>query len=203
MRELFTRHVGQEVAEAALASEPQLGGAVCDVSVLFVDLVGSTRLAATQPPERVVARLNRFFAVVVEVVEAQGGWINKFEGDAALCVFGAPEPLEGHAGHALSAARELHRRLAAAGIDAGVGVSSGPAVAGWIGTERRFEYTVIGDAVNEAARLCDAAKRDPRKLLASGAIVARADPDETPRWALGELLHLRGRTEPTRVAAPA
>ncbi len=89
-----------------------------------------------------------------------------------------------------------------AGVDAGVGVSSGRVVAGWVGTERRFEYTVIGDAVNEAARLCDAAKRDRRRLLASDAIVARVTGDEGPRWTLGEHLQLRGRARPTRVAAP-
>ncbi len=98
LRDLFGRHVGEDVAEHALAAPPALGGTECDVSVLFVDLVGSTEMAAALPPHQVVARLNRFFAVVVEVVEAHGGWINKFEGDAALCVFGAPAALDDHAG---------------------------------------------------------------------------------------------------------
>ena len=84
------------------------------MAVLFVDLVGSTQLAAENPPQEVVARLNEFFGVVVEVVEDHGGWINKFEGDAALAVFGAPLPLDDAAGCALKAARELAERLARA-----------------------------------------------------------------------------------------
>jgi adenylate cyclase len=95
IRDLFGRQVGQEVARQALALEdPQLGGEVCDVAVLFVDVIGSTGLAATMPPQEVVDLLNAFFAEVVETVERQGGWINKFEGDAALAIFGAPTPLD-------------------------------------------------------------------------------------------------------------
>ena len=110
-----------------------------------------------------MALLNAFFGVVVEVVEAHGGWINKFEGDAALCVFGAPaRPPTTPAGGALAAARELRRRLrATCPSRVGIGVSAGRAVAGNVGAEQRFEYTVIGDPVNEAARLTEFSKRLP------------------------------------------
>jgi class 3 adenylate cyclase len=173
--------------------------------VLFVDIVGSTAMAQHAPPERVVARLNRFFAVVVDVVGHHGGWVNKFEGDAALCIFGAPAPQEDSAGCALSAARELAERLRTdlPGVQAGIGVSAGPAVAGWVGAEQRFEYTVIGDPVNEAARLCELAKRGDHKLLASSAVVSRANGDEAGRWRLGESVVLRGRNAGTQVAVPA
>ena len=80
---------------------------------LFVDLVGSTTLAARRPPTEVVALLNEFFRIVVEAAERHGGWVNKFEGDAALCVFGAPGDLDDPAGAALAAAREIRDRVAA------------------------------------------------------------------------------------------
>ena len=129
----------------------------CEVAVLFVDVMGSTEFASERPPTEVVERLNEFFGVVVDVVEEHGGWVNKFEGDAALAVFGAPVPSDDAAGAALAAARELAGRLPdeVAELDAGIGVSAGKAVAGNVGAESRFEYTVIGDPVNEAARLSD------------------------------------------------
>ena len=161
IHDLFGRHVGRDVAKAAAAAdEVRLGGEVRQVAVLFVDLVGSTSLASERPPEEVVGLLNRFFAVVVEVVEEHGGWINKFEGDAALAVFGAPVDSDDPAGSALAAGRALAARLAAELPEAtvGIGISAGPAVAGNVGDVRRYEYTVIGDPVNEAARLTELVK---------------------------------------------
>ena len=160
IQDLFGRHVGEEVARAALEQGIELGGEVRDVAVLFTDVVGSTQLAAERPPEEVVELLNRFFAVVVEVVRKHGGWVNKFEGDAALAIFGAPTTLDDAAAAALAAARELAERLPKEvdGLEAAIGVSAGEAVAGNIGEESRFEYTVIGDPVNEAARLTELAK---------------------------------------------
>jgi adenylate cyclase len=205
LRDLFGRHVGEDVARAALDGEAGLGGQVREVAVLFVDMVGSTALAAERPPGEVVALLNRFFAVVVEEVAAEGGWINKFEGDAALCVFGAPVDHDDAAGASLRAARAIHDRLRRdlPEADAGIGVSAGPAVAGNVGAEARFEYTVIGDPVNEAARLCERAKIEPARVLASEAVLRRAGDAEAARWALGDPVLLRGRPEATRVAEPA
>jgi adenylate cyclase len=205
MQDLWSRQVGEDVAAAAMADDPRLGGEVREVAVLFIDLVGSTAYSTTASPEHVVGRLNRFFAVVVDVMEKHGGWVNKFEGDAALCVFGAPADVEDASACALRAARSLHSRLAIElpGVQAGIGLSAGPVVAGWVGAERRFEYTVIGDAVNEAARLCELAKRRPELVLASCAILERAGREESARWRLGEETVLRGRVEPTRLAVPA
>jgi adenylate cyclase len=207
LQDLFGRHVGKDVAEAAIDADVdvELGGEVRDVGVLFVDLVGSTALAARRPPIEVVALLNRFFAEVVRAAEEHRGWVNKFEGDAALCVFGAPMASEDPAGDALAAARALRRRLdrESPEIEAGIGVSAGPAVAGNIGAEQRFEYTVIGDPVNEAARLCELAKQRAEHLLASETAVRRARKDEAERWSLGEAEILRGRDAPTRLATVA
>jgi adenylate cyclase len=204
MRDLFGRQVGPDVARAALEQGAELGGRRAEIAALFIDIIGSTAIAEREAPERVVALLNDFFAAVVDVVDAHGGLVNKFEGDAALCVFGAPVAQDDHAGRALAAARELHRRVEAldGGLEAAIGVASGPVVAGWIGAETRFEYTIVGDAVNEAARLCDAAKEHPGRLLASAEALDRAGRSEAARWRTDGKVQLRGRSAPTRLAVP-
>lgn len=202
IRDIFGRQVGHEAARQALAVEdPQLGGELCDVAVLFVDVIGSTKLAANRDPREVVTLLNDFFAEVVEAVDAQGGWVNKFEGDAALALFGAPTPLPNRAAAALTAARDLDARLRqrVPGLSAAIGIASGTVVAGHVGAESRFEYTVIGDPVNEAARLTELAKDLPCRVLASEATVAAAGA-EGRHWRLGDSVTVRGRTQPTRLA---
>jgi adenylate cyclase len=202
LRDLFGRHVGDEVARAALDGGVELGGEVRDVGVLFVDLVGSTAMADSRPPQEVVQLLNEFFDVVVEVVTRHDGLINQLQGDAALVVFGAPVRHPDPAGAALAAARDLVDLLAERlpGVAVGVGVSYGPAVAGNIGAESRYAYTVIGDAVNEAARLTDLAKGTPTSIAASGAAVDHAL--EADGWAPLDEVVLRGRSQPTVVMAP-
>jgi adenylate cyclase len=204
MRDLFGRQVGEDVARQALERGVELGGEELDVGVLFVDLVGSTRLAADRPPHEVVAVLNEFFGLVVSTVTELGGSVNKFEGDAALCVFGAPLPRDDPAGDALAAARALCRALrdGLPRADFGIGVSAGETVAGNIGAAERFEYTVIGDPVNEAARLTELAKEDEGRVLASGAALERARAPERSRWRVGECVTLRGRPGKTRLARP-
>jgi adenylate cyclase len=137
-------------------------------------------------------------------VSEHGGLVNKFEGDAALCIFGAPLELDDPAGAALAAARTMATRLRAdvPDLDAGIGVSHGLVVAGNIGSTERLEYTVIGDPVNEAARLTEQAKERPERVVASQRIVDRADSDEGSRWRLLEPLLLRGRVEETVLAVP-
>lgn len=204
LRDLFGRHVGQDVATAALLSTPRLGGEEREVAVFFIDLIGSTALAASQPPAEVVAVLNRFFSVVVEEVERHQGFINKFEGDGALAVFGAPGQVHDPAGKALTAARRIRDRLLAElpECEAAIGVAAGRAVAGNVGHERRFEYTVIGDPVNEAARLAELAKTLPGQLVASMSAVQLADTDEGQHWRGGERILLRGRDRETDLALP-
>lgn len=204
LRELFVRHVGSQVARAAELQEPRLGGDTTRVAVLFVDLVGSTTLAATRPASEVVELLNDFFEIVVDNVEARGGFIDQFQGDAALAVFGAPAPLANPATAALTAARRLGDALAELLPDhrTGIGVSFGEVVAGYVGSATRFEYTVIGDAVNEAARLCELAKEHPTRVLASGAARDAATDAEAGLWRAGESVGLRGRPEPTVLTWP-
>ena len=208
LRDLFGRHVGHDVAQraeqrAAAGDQIEMGGVNREVAVLFVDLVGSTRLATTLEPDELLATLNEFFAVVVNVVEQNRGLVNKFEGDAALAIFGAPVDDVDCASHALATARELNRLLNSPGapIRAGIGVSAGKAVAGNVGHPGRYEYTVIGDPVNEAARLTEVAKLS-HGVAASATALARADQTESRRWRVADSQVLRGRATPTDIAVP-
>jgi adenylate cyclase len=201
LADLFGRHVGSEVARQALDEGVHLGGERRGASALFVDLRDSTALAASAPPEEVVRLLNRFFAEVVDAVTEEGGWVNKFEGDGAMCIFGTPASQPDHAARALRAARRLQASLSSIGVRAAIGVSSGDVVAGNVGSEERYEYTVIGDPVNEASRLTTAAKEHEGHVLASGAAVD-ASGDEATRWSFECKLPLRGRPSPTRAYVP-
>lgn len=204
LRDLYSRQVGEEVARESLERGSSLGGEATRVAVLFVDVVGSTNLAATRSAEEVVDLLNRFFGVVVDEVHAHDGWINKFQGDATLAVFGAPAAVDDPAGRALAAARGIARRLPieVPQLAAGVGVSYGSVVAGNVGDERRYEFTVIGDPVNEAARLTELSKTYEPMVLASAAAIEAANPTERRRWEVDGEVTLRGRTTATRLATP-
>lgn len=203
VRELFGMHVGDAVAARALANEPTLGGEIRPVGVLFIDVVGSTALAQRLSPEEVVDLLNGFFDRVVQVAADHDGFVNKFQGDAALVIFGAPIPHPDAAGAAMRAARDLARLVPFGGrLDVGIGVTYGPCLAGNVGAAKRFEYTVIGDPVNEAARLSDAAKTTDARALASSEALDAAHADESVQWTGDAELVLRGRSEPTRTATP-
>lgn len=194
VKDLFGRHVGPAVAAEAIRGGVTLSGESREVVALFVDITGSTKLTRITEPAEFVAMLNRFFEVVVDEVEGHGGLLNKFEGDAALCIFGAPALLDDAATAALRTARAIRDRVAGMGeLDVGIGVASGAVIAGQIGAASRLEYTIIGDAVNEAARLTDLAKRVAGRILASEATVETATQDERGQWVKGRTLRLRGR----------
>jgi adenylate cyclase len=203
LRDLFGRHVGADVARYALQKDTALSGDVRDVAVLFVDLVGATTIAAFRPPQEVAEILNDFFRIVVAAVDDRRGLINKFEGDAVLAVFGAPLDIEEPASAALETARVLGQRLRALPlVDFGIGVSAGAVFAGNIGAENRYEYTVVGDTVNEAARLADLAKESDHRTVASGAALARAVTTERRQWVVRGSIALRGRTGLTELWEP-
>jgi adenylate cyclase len=205
LRDLFGRQVGHDVARQALRNGTKLGGEEREVGVLFIDVVGSTSMALAMPPAEVVRLLNLVFRVVVESAEQHGGLVNKFQGDAALCVFGAPVTSDDPAGDALRAARAMADRLPAEvpQIDFGIGVSAGLTVAGNVGSEQRFEYTVIGDPVNEAARLAALAKQRDGCVLSSEAALRRVRGLEGSEWTLDEFTILPGRSERTGIAVPS
>jgi adenylate cyclase len=201
LRDLFGRQVGEDVAEQALERGVRLGGEQVHVAVLFVDVIDSTALAATRSPAEVVAALNAFFGIVVDVVGRTGGFVNKFEGDAALCIFGAPVRRADADSCALLAARLLCDLLSDVhGLKAAIGVSAGDVVAGNIGTKERFEYTVIGDPVNEAARLTELAKSRPERLLVSASMLESVEATERAHWRTDGSVVLRGRRAPTALA---
>ncbi len=203
IRALFSKHVGDRVAELAISGIDEMTGSNTEVAVVFVDLTGSTSFATQRDPQETAAVLNVFFSVVAQVVAAHDGLINKFEGDAALIVFGAPAPLDDPAGVALAAARELAEALGeTVPLEWGMGVGYGTVFAGNIGAADRYEYTVIGDPVNEAARLSDRAKESATPVCASGDALAAADPAETEHWVLVERILLRGRREETEIYVP-
>lgn len=204
LRDLFGRHVGEEVARRAFeqVTADESTGDEREVAVLFIDLVGSTRLAVDREPHEVAAILNDFFCIVVDEVDRRHGLVNKFQGDAALAVFGAPLRVPDPASAAMATARVLASALRRLPVDFGIGVSAGPVFAGNIGAENRYEYTVVGDAVNEAARLADHAKDFDGRTLCSGTAYDTAGPDEQTCWTADGDTALRGRTERTRLFTP-
>jgi adenylate cyclase len=154
--------------------------------VLFADIRDFTGLAERLAPERLVRLLNRYFTAMTEVVQAEDGMVDKFLGDGLLAVFGAPLPQPDHAARACRAAlamqaavEALNREWAAEGlpeIRVGVGVNTGRMVIGNMGSEQRFDYTVVGDEVNVAARLEAASKEAGAPILVSAATLAAAGP---------------------------
>jgi adenylate cyclase len=200
LRDLFARHVGESVVHRAV--EQQSLNELCDMAVLFIDLVGSTQLAASRSPQEVAGILNDFFRIVVAAVDQYSGLVNKFQGDAALVIYETANGAIG-ASQAMATARMLGvelRRLPL--IDYGIGVSAGVVFAGNIGSEHRYEYTVIGDAVNEAARLADRAKSCQQRTLCSDSAYCRANPAERTHWTRYGILRLRGRSATTRAMVP-
>jgi len=183
IKRAFTRYVAREVVEEILKDPERmvLTGERREVTVLFCDIRGFTRLAERLSPEEVVSLLNEFYTLMIETTFRHGGTLDKFLGDAVMAVFGAPVR---HPDHAIRAVRtaldmqaataslnERRRRLGDDPIRVGIGVSLGEAVAGTVGTEERMEYTVIGDSVNLAARLEAQAK--PGRILISQATYER------------------------------
>jgi class 3 adenylate cyclase len=204
LREAFGAYVDPNLAERVLAEGTVLEGEEIDVTVLFVDIRGFTTFAEAAGPQEVVERLNEFFELIVPVLVRHGGHASKFFGDGLLGVFGAPDRLADHADRAVAAALAIARAVSARYGDdlrIGVGVNSGPVVAGTIGGGGRVEFTVIGDAVNTAARVERLTRQTDDDVLVTEATRAllRADHGEfLPR---GEV-ELRGRSEPVLVHAP-
>jgi adenylate cyclase len=192
MRGIFSRYIEPQVIEALLASPrlPQLGGESVEVTVLFTDIRNFTTLSEHMAPEEVVEMLNAYFDKACAVLAAEGGCIDKFIGDAIMVEFGVPLRSGDHARRALRAAIRLKevaadfkewmrrrygdRDLPEFGV--GIGIHTGPAVVGNIGTTARMEYTAIGDSVNLASRLEGMTKTMGCVILASRETVEAAGP---------------------------
>jgi adenylate cyclase len=170
IKRAFTRYVAREVVEEVL-KDPEhlmLSGERREATVLFCDIRGFTTLSERLTPEQVVGLLNEFYTTAIETTFKHDGTLDKFLGDAVMCVFGAPIAHPDHAARAVrtaidmrTALTDLSKRRSMRGLDpfeVGIGVALGEVVAGTVGTEERMEYTVIGDSVNVAARLQGHAK---------------------------------------------
>ena len=206
LQELFGRYVSPEVAIELVGradrGELRLGGELREVTVMFADLRGFTALAERMEPAQLVDLLNIHFDVIVSEVINHQGIVNKFAGDAVMALWNAPKEQTDHAFLACCAAIEAQRRLEPLAPSEhvarfGFGIDSGIALAGNVGAVGRLEYTVIGDAVNLAARLSDAA--GPGEIWVS---------DQTFRLVqdrlTGELLppqHLKGFEAPVSIFA--
>lgn len=209
-RERLGRYFSPQVARLVESGGFAPGGERRRVTVLFADLRGFTRLAEDMDPDRVVVLLNRFHAAMVEVVFRHGGTLDKYLGDGLMAYFGAPVPQDDQAVRAVRCALDMQEalgRLDAAGfvpgeepLRMGIGVHTGVALVGDIGAEARREFTVIGDAVNVAARLEQLTKEVDRPVLVSGATAAAAP---ALRFERVDAVALRGRDEPVEVFAPA
>lgn len=202
----LSRYVPEEVASAVANGEQtlSLAGRRAEVTVLFADVAAFTPFVERAEPERVVALLNELFTVLSEIVFRQGGMVDKFMGDCVMAVFGAAparDPSVHHAEAALAAAEDMHRFVEASAerwresydvdVCLGIGVATGEAVVGNLGSERRLEFTAIGDAVNVAARLETLAR--PGQTLVTRSVAAHASPEFALRT-LGE--HpVRGKAE--------
>lgn len=174
---MFSRFVNPHVVRQLMEHGGLEGeGRTREVTLLFSDIRGFTTLSETRPPGEVVAILNRYFTRQVEVVFRHGGSLDKFIGDALMAFWGAPLDDPGHARHAVACALDMADELlafreelgeAGKGFDVGIGLHSGPAVVGLIGSERRREYTSIGDTVNLASRIEGLTKDAGRRILVS------------------------------------
>jgi len=163
----FSPKVRQRLLERAGRGRLTLGGERSEVSILFSDIRGFTRMSASMEPDDVVDMLNAYFAALVEAIFRCEGTVDKFIGDAILAVFGSPDPDPEHhrqALHAALAMQEAVQKLNAARkernqptCEIGIGVHSGDVLHGFVGTQERLEFTVVGDAVNRASRFCAAA----------------------------------------------
>jgi adenylate cyclase len=201
---LFGQHVSPQVVERLLLDETATAGELRRVVVMFVDFRSFTVQAQQRSPREVVERLDRAFAVLVEILDRHGGIVNKFLGDGLLALFGAPIAHDDAVRQAVDAARDMlaaMERDNAAGdwaLRIGIGVHVGEVVAGTIGSPRRKEYTVIGDAVNLASRLESLNKELGTQCLISAAVydaLGEAGRDAVP---LGEM-KVRGYERPVAV----
>ena len=201
---LFGQHVSPQVVERLLHSGSTAGGDTKQVAVMFVDIRGFTAAARMRSPQEVVDRLDAAFAVLVEIVDRNGGIVNKFLGDGFLALFGAPFDDPEAAQRAVTAAREMlaaieqHNVGNAWPLRIGIGIHLGDVVAGSVGSPRRKEYTVIGDTVNFASRIEGLNKEFGSQLLISDAVHQAVDNADAGAVSLGDV-PVRGYDQPVKV----
>lgn len=205
---MFTKFHGTTITESLLNQEDVKKGNRCEAVVFFSDIRGFTDFSNNKTPEEVVAMLNSYFEVMVEIIIRHGGVVDKFVGDAIMAIWGAPHGTPDDAKNAVMACLEMRRELEklneeriAAGEEPlmiGMGLHAGPVVAGTVGSNDRLEYTVIGDTVNTASRIESATKSFGTDLLVSEEVVRRVD--EIFLVELAGTTKVKGKSKPLALA---
>ena len=208
-RELISKFATKEVAEDLLTSGFALGGKHVDASAMFCDIRAFTTIVEAQEPDETIELLNDYYMLMMDAIGAEGGIVNQMVGDGLMAIFGAPVPRENHRQRAVIAARSMvelirlyNEEQAARGklqIQIGIGIASGPVVAGYTGTLHRATYTCVGDTVNVAARLESHTKVVDRPILIDEHTLRGLD-DEIAVEAHGDLM-VKGKTQPVEVYA--
>ncbi|WP_234660896.1 adenylate/guanylate cyclase domain-containing protein [Agromyces marinus] len=212
VRELFGLYVSAEVAQAAVDTGAGLGGTLVECSVVFSDIRDFTTLSERMSPDRLVDVINRYMTAMVSVVVEHGGVVTRFAGDSILAVFGTPlNPMPDHADRAVQAAMGMRRALASfneaetaeglPNLESGVGIATGPAIAGNIGGRERIEYTVMGDTVNLAARLEDKTKDVGAPILMSAETYRALGDERDLRATAMTDVAIKGKHDPVTVYA--
>jgi adenylate cyclase len=206
-RQALERYLSPNIAEKILAhpEEIQLGGENQVVTILFSDIRGFTRMSEHMEPHAVVELLNEYFTEMTDIIFESGGTLDKYLGDGIMVVYGAPLPMPDAPLRATKTAIEMQRALAALNRDwesrgqqalrMGVGVNTGPVTAGNIGSAKRMDFTVIGDSVNLASRLCSNAA--PAQILVSESTYSQLD-GKIPGTRL-EPIRVKGKETPVEL----
>ncbi|MGH9142083.1 MAG: adenylate/guanylate cyclase domain-containing protein, partial [Vicinamibacterales bacterium] len=210
MKRLFGQYVSKDVYEQLVAnpSLARLGGQRREMTVLFSDIRGFTTVTERGQPEEIVGMLNEYFTRMVDLVFQHHGTVDKFVGDMVMALFGAPLDDPQHADHAVQAALDMITELAKlnarwkaegryAELDIGVGINTGPMIAGNIGSSAIMSYTVIGDAVNLGSRLESLNKQYGTRIIISESTRQRLSCEYRLR-PLGDVL-VKGKTEPVAI----
>ena len=208
-KELVRRFATSEVAEDLEQSGFALGGRHVEATVLFCDIRGFTSLAESQPPDETIELLNTYYTLMFDAINGAGGVVNQMIGDGLMAIFGAPLPLADHRQSAVRAALEMVEMIELFGLErsaadkppirVGIGIASGPVIAGYTGTHTRATYTCVGNTVNLAARLEAHTKVAAATILIDGTTfdAGHADATASP---LGAVV-LPGKSEAVEVWA--
>ncbi len=212
LRRSFAFYLAPEVIDTMVASGkmPALGGEMRNVTMFFSDLSGFSSIAETMTPGELVTLMNEYLSAMTDIIEGHGGYVDKYIGDSIVAMFGAPADDPAHARNAVSAALTCQQRLAELnasnpafaghGLSQRIGLNSGEAVVGNIGSRRRFNYTVMSDTVNVASRLEGANKYYGTAIMASEATFMQTG--EAFAWRELDAIRVMGRGEPIRVFEP-
>jgi len=204
----FGSYVSEEVRDNILQGKAELGGDEAEVTVLFADIRNFTTLSEKHSATEIVEMLNQYFSEMVVAITSHGGTVNKFIGDAIMAVFGAPKILTNHAESAVNAALEMQARLSAHNFlqaakekpqfEIGIGLHSGSVIVGNIGSEKRKEFTVIGDTVNTASRVESLTKEFRTTLIVTQNVVDRLEGKDFDIGNLGSVI-VKGRSQETEI----